>query len=295
METKTFYDKGMDNDYSFIKDLKIAEEYLGLTRKDLSNALQTNTMTLYRWEKGEVSPNALSLERFYSFLYKRGIRLNQIKAELWKEETKDDILIFHGAKEGIKGPLSKERSRPNNDFGQGFYCGESFEQSVSFVASFHFSSAYIFSFKEAGLKRSLFNVDREWMLAIAYFRGHLNKYANSSIIQNIKAKVKEADYLVAPIADNRMFEIIGEFISGEITDEQCRHCLAAIDLGRQFILLSPKALKSAVQLEHCYLCEDEKRYYLSLREKAEKVEADKVKIARAQYRGQGLYIEGCFK
>lgn len=44
-------------------------------------------------------------------------------------------------------------------------------------------------------------------LAIAYFRGKLDKYKNHKLIESIVNKVKESDYIVAPIADNRMFRI----------------------------------------------------------------------------------------
>ena len=42
---------------------------------------------------------------------------------------KEDIL-FHGSKAGIDGKLSLDKSKKANDFGKGFYCGESLEQSA---------------------------------------------------------------------------------------------------------------------------------------------------------------------
>ena len=56
------------------------------------------------------------------------------------------------------------------------------------------------------------------MLTIAYFRGRLSGYEDHPIIKKLINKLEDIDYLVAPIADNRMFRIIDSFIEGEITD-----------------------------------------------------------------------------
>lgn len=99
------------------------------------------------------------------------------------------------------------------------------------------------------------------------------------------------DYIIAPIADNRMFEIIDSFIDGEITDVQCQHCLSATNLGKQYVFVSQKALDNIVLLERCYLADSEKEFYLNTRQESFKMNMDKVKLARKQYRNQGEYIE----
>ena len=64
------------------------------------------------------------------------------------------------------------------------------------------------SFNTTGLKPVKFIVDNTWMLAIGTFRDTLNDYTNNPIIQKIIDKVNNADYIIAPIADNKMFRII---------------------------------------------------------------------------------------
>ena len=71
------------------------------------------------------------------------------------------------------------------DFGKAFYCGESLNQTTSFVSRFPNSSLYMLSFNPDGLKKISFSVDQEWMLAIAYYRGQINKYKDHPLIQNI--------------------------------------------------------------------------------------------------------------
>ena len=53
---------------------------------------------------------------------------------LWIEKLPSDHkLLFHGAKRIIEGPLNVHVGRINNDFGQGFYTGETYAQAISFV------------------------------------------------------------------------------------------------------------------------------------------------------------------
>lgn len=204
-------------------------------------------------------------------------------------------LLFHGAKSRIEGKLDIHKSRTNNDLGQGFYTGERYEQAISFISGFEKSSVYIFDFKEEGLKGKKYNVNQEWMMTIAYYRGVLEEYENHPIIKKLIEKSCDCDYIIAPIADNRMFQIINSFIMGEITDEQCKHCLAATNLGYQYVFKSDKAIKSLKMLERCYISEKEKEYYKKMRNSDAKLGDDKVKLARIKYRGKGRYIDEILK
>ncbi|MCR5150455.1 MAG: DUF3990 domain-containing protein [Clostridiales bacterium] len=236
------------------------------------------------------------MNAFYNFAFNNGVRLNKIKEQLFKEDCKNNsVILFHGAKSNIEGQISTEYSKAANDFGKGFYCGESLEQSAMFVANYPESSLYILEFKKSGLKSARLNVDRDWMLLIAYFRNRLTEYSGHPVILNLLSEIKGADYIIAPIADNRMFEIIDSFIDGEITDEQCRHCLSATNLGNQYVFLTNKALSNLRILRHCFLASDEKKYYLASKREESRIGNDKVKIARRQYRGQGQYIEEILK
>ncbi|MBQ7995677.1 MAG: DUF3990 domain-containing protein [Bacilli bacterium] len=231
------------------------------------------------------------MEKIYSFSYNKGIKLNFIKEMLYKEEKPHSSIIFHGSKDEIIGPISVSHGRKTNDFGQGFYCGESAEQTTSFIARFEKSSMYMIEFKENDLKKITFNVDRDWMLAIAYFRGRLEKYKDSDVIKKIIKRVSNADVIYAPIADNRMFRIIDRFIDGEITDEQCKHCLAATNLGKQYVFLTEKAVSQLKVLEKCYISKPEREFYIE-QKKNELQDADnKVRYAMIKYKNDGKYLE----
>ena len=92
-----------------------------------------------------------------------------------------------------------------------------------------------------------------------------------------------------------MFEIIDSFIDGEITDVQCQHCLSATNLGNQYVFITQKAINQITLLEKCFLSEPEKDLYLTSRQENFKMNMDKVKLARKQYRNQGEYIEDILK
>ncbi len=284
-------------EYNIIQDIETVIELTGLSMEDFADELGVSRVTLNNWlcDKKDVSDKNISL--FYDYTFNRGIRLNRIKEQLYAEDivNKSEILLFHGAKTQIEGELRLDFSKKKNDFGAGFYCGESLEQSAMFVSTFPSSSLYMLKFNRVGLKCKEFSVNRDWMLMIAYFRERLGEYADTAIINELVKEVQGIDYIVAPIADNRMFEIIDQFIDGEITDIQCQHCLSATNLGKQYVFVSEKALKQIELLERCYLAETEKEFYLTSRQQSYDMNRDKVKVARKQYRHNGDYIEDILK
>ena len=228
----------------------------------------------------------------YVYAFENNIKLNRLKEMLWSENLKSSHrLLFHGAKGSIEEPLSPYKSRKNNDFGQGFYTGESYEQAISFVSGFERSCVYFLDFDDADLTAKKYEVNQEWMMTIAYYRGVLDEYKDHPMVKKLVEQSRECDYIIAPIADNRMFQIINSFIFGEITDEQCRHCLAATNLGSQYVFLNEKAVNQLQLVERCYISENEKEYYKSKRSSDTKLGEDKVKLARIQYRGKGKYID----
>ncbi len=283
--------------FQITDDIELIKELLRISSAEFAKAIGVQSETLSRWTSSRQAVSPENAEKIYDFAFSKGIRLNKIKEQLCREDCNAGkrVLLFHGAKSRIEGEVSVDRSRGTNDFGKGFYCGESLEQSAMFVSGFKGSSLYVYEFEKSGLSGTRFFVDRDWMLTIAYFRGRLAEYATHPVVRKLIRKTEGKDYILAPIADNRMFEIIDSFIDGEITDEQCRHCLSATNLGNQYVLKTEKAVRQLIFKRHCYLCEKEKQYYLTSRQEESKIGSDKVKIARRQFRGQGEYIEDILK
>ena len=279
-------------DYNFADDLKAIREILGYTQSEMAEQLGVEQVTISRNELNKTKPSNQLLERVYNFAFDKNIQLNRLKEMLWIEKLPlNHKLLFHGAKRIIEGPLNVHVGRINNDFGQGFYTGETYAQAISFVSGFKDSSVYYLDFDNQNLKSKEYFVDQEWMMTIAYYRGALDNYKNHKIVQKIIKDSRDCDYIIAPIADNRMFKIIDSFIQGEITDEQCKHCLAATNLGKQYVFVSDLAISQLKIVEHVYLSDNEKNYYKKSRSSDSKLGDDKVKLARIQYRGKGKYID----
>ena len=282
--------------YNFRDDLKAIRAILGLTQAELAAKIGIERITISRNELGKTTPSVKLLEQIYSFAFKNNIKLNKLKEMLWLDNLENGHkLLFHGAKSEIIGEPGINRSRKNNDFGQGFYTGEKYEQAISFISGFDKSCIYLIDFFDAGLTHKQYRVDQEWMMTIAYYRGALEEYKHHPIVKRLAEKSRLYDYIIAPIADNRMFQIINSFIYGEITDEQCKHCLAATNLGFQYVFITEKSLKNLKLVERCYVSDKERQYYKNLRSSDTRLGDDKVKLARIKYRGKGHYIDEILK
>lgn len=284
-------------EFRVLQDIETVIELKDLSMDEFAKELGVSRVTVNNWISGKKDISEKNMSAFYEYTFNKGVRLNKIKEQLYTEELMDksEVLLFHGAKTKIEGELRLDCSKRKNDFGAGFYCGESLEQSAMFVATFPESSLYMLKFNKVNLKGKKFGVSREWMLMIAYFRERLGEFANAEIMKALIEEMQGTDYVIAPIADNRMFEIIDQFIDGEITDVQCQHCLSATNLGNQYVFLTEKALSQIDILERCYLANAEKEAYLASRQESYEMNRDKVKVARKQYRDQGNYIEDILK
>lgn len=279
-------------EYNFSKDLKSIREILGVSQSEFADQIGVEQITISRNELGKTNPSAKILENVYTFAFAKNIKINKLKEMFWRDDLKKhEKLLFHGAKSKIDGEIDIHRGRHNNDFGQGFYAGESYEQAISFVSGFENSSVYYICFNDDDLTYKRYEVNQEWMMTIAYYRGALDEYKNHPVVKKIIEQSRACDYIIAPIADNRMFQIINSFIEGELTDEQCKHCLAAANLGMQYIFVSEKAVSQAKLIERCYISHNEREYYKNIRLEESKLGANKVKLARKQYRGKGQYID----
>lgn len=279
-------------DYNFDKDFKAIRDVLDISQKEFAKVLDTEQKTISNIESKDSYPSKTIVESAFTYAFKKDVKINKLKELLCRDNlSHNEKLLFHGSKGEIKGDIDVNSGRGNNDFGKGFYTGESYEQAVSFISTYDDPSVYFMSFDDNDLKCKRYSVDREWMMTIAYYRETLDKYENHPLIKKIIKESRDCDYIIAPIADNKMFETINEFIEGNLTDEQCKHCLAATNLGMQYVFLTEKAASRLKIVERCYVCDKEREHYKKLKEDYRKLGNDKVKLAKAQYRGVGKYID----
>lgn len=274
-------------------DIKTIRLSLGLSLDDFSRLFSVNKSTMSRWESGALLPRDDIIDGIYSYAYKKGIRINQVKELLYKEKmATNQKLLFHGSKCGIQGPIGVEHSEKYKDFGAGFYLGETLTQAGMFVASYQTSKLYFFLYeKREGVKEKVFSLSLDWVISICFFRGYLEAYKDRAGVKNITSQVMDADMIIAPIADNQMFEIMKDFADGFISDEECIHSLAATNLGLQFVCKSRKALDCLTALEESFLCSEEKRDFVVTKREQGENNSEKMKIIKREFRGKGHFID----
>lgn len=275
-----------DNSWHIKDDLLFLMESLKKTKDGLSDSLDVSRATLDSvLEKGTEGKDVL--EKVYAFAYENNFRINLVKEELYKERYEN--VLFHGSKSGLND-ISVEASRQNCDFGKGFYLGETYNQALSFVYDKKDSSVYTFRASFDGLKIKKFECDLDWMLAICHYRGTLGEYDDSEIIGRIVREVEDADVVVAPIADNKMFHVMTQFAVGDINADVALHSLSASRLGLQYVLRTEKALDMLVPLERLYISSPERNACRKgMEERGFEIET-KLKLSKRTFR-DGPYIE----
>lgn len=284
------------------KDLQIIEDFFVDEEDDTSfnsicNKMDISPEDYLAIKDGELEPTKQQLENIYNFAYNRGLYLNEITwQECLDEYRKNRVKVCtHGARTYIKGDIRLDANASNsiggtNDFADGFYIGQNISQAGMFVGEEPNSSLYFLTFDPKGLKCAYFDVDETWMLAIGLFRGRLTEYEDNPKLVAIKDKVANCDFVFAPIADNRLFEVIDSFIDGEITNLQCLYALSTTYLGYQYVLKTQKALDNLKVLKHLYYCAVEKSLYNREADIESTTSNNKALIARKRYKDKGEYI-----
>ena len=283
--------------YNVANDIKFVSSLLNLSFSQLADELNVARSTVNRIVKEETYPSDLFIESFYSFAYKnkfRPLRLNELKVQFAFDKYKK--ILFHGAKSPIDGDIDLSHSRNNIDVGKGFYLGESFEQAASYVFASKKSSVYIFECsKLAELKIKEFDVSFEWMLMVSYFRGQLDKYSKSPLLNKIIKEVEDVDVVIAPIADNNMYEIMNQFARGYLTDLQATSALSMSSLGKQYVLKTNKACECINEVDRLYLCNLERDDIEENSKEKALVSMDKSKLVIEANRRNGRYVEELLK
>ena len=281
------------NNFKLKSDIQIIEDILDLSDIQLAkNAdLPLNQITNILTDKDVVASKE-QMESIYNYAFNNNLYLSDLKWQMYSDEytSKDMKVLCHGSRNMINGKLRLDANGDSNDFANGFYCGENVKQAGMFVSSEPDSSLYIVAANIEQLSIRNFFINADWMVAVAYYRDTLGDYVNHPMVQDIVDSVESHDLIVAPIADNRMFEIIGQFINGELTDKQCSHALSASQLGYQFVFRTQKALDSIEILERCYLCGSEKAYYNRSNERESNTSLNKSILAKKFYSNEGKYI-----
>ena len=277
-------------DYKINEDLNLLEDLEKVSDLELSALLYVSRVSINEIGKTKKEDYEL-LDKIYSYIYKKGYRLNKTKTEFLLESNPK--ILFHGSKNGLNF-IKADGSKGKCDFGNGFYLGENYEKVLSFISTKDKSCVYSFKYNLDGLKIKKFNTSLEWMLAVCYYRGNLKQFENHKIIKELIDEINSCDLIIAPIADNRMFHIMNLFSDGEINCDTALHSLSASDLGFQYVLKTEKAIDRLVPVEKYFISSAERENInKKIIERSFDIDT-KLKLAKREYRN-GLYIEEILK
>ncbi len=149
------------------------------------------------------------------------------------------IILYHGSKSGLKGKI-EPKSRDRCDFGKGFYMGTEPGQPLTLICDFPKSSFYIVSIDIDGLDAIEVPVDINWALLVAYQRGRMEEIKGTPLYEKYERYLVEKDLAIGSIANDRMFYVIDNFFQGFITDRALLGSLSALQLGKQYAMLTQR-------------------------------------------------------
>lgn len=177
---------------------------------------------------------------------------------------KGAIRLFHASKSGIQGPIDWRKSRPQCDFGQGFYLGNNEIQPKALVSNR--KKPFFYEIEIALDDLSILNLDGlAWVLTVSYYRGKLDPEKHPLLSEYITSKFSAADIIVGPIADDDMFEVMRQFFKNTISWQAMLKCMSGMNIGFQYALKTDLACKAAKIISCSEIDEDTKRQMRSIR------------------------------
>ena len=234
--------------------LKQIRSYLNFSQTDLAEQLNVTFQTVNRWENGKVVPNKLAKSKIYDFCKENNVPVYDfiIKkiADASHNVKLDDgrILLYHGSKSGIEGNIAS-LSRKQCDFGKGFYMGTEPAQALTLICDYEKSKFYIISICADELAHLEVPADIEWAMIVAYNRGRMEKINGTPFYNKYRDLTANKDLIIGSIANDRMFYVIDNFFIGNITDAALVNSLSALQLGKQYVVVTQKGCDN-VRIEY---------------------------------------------
>lgn len=223
------------------KLIKAIRENAKMSQEQFAEALGTTTLSVNRWENNKAEPNKMAQKQLFEFYKKNGFDLfDDIVSDLRGEEDDDKLIVYHGSKKGIVGEIAPI-SRNSCDFGKGFYLGTDPAQPLTLICDEDKPVLYAMKFDLTGLKVLEVNLDIEWAMLIAFYRGYIHEAKGKEIYKKHERMAEGYDVIKGYIADDRTYRVMKSFFEMEITDTALIHSLSALDLGCQYVCKSEKA------------------------------------------------------
>lgn len=276
--------------------IKQIRTYLKMSQTEFAEHMNVRYLTVNRWENGHSLPNKLAQSKIYEICKADNVPVYDMTLERIRSiadaTTLPDgrVLLYHGSKSGIEGKI-EPKSRPQCDFGKGFYMGTEVSQALTLICDYEKSKLYLTSVNLSDLQVVEIPADIDWAMLVAYHRGKMEKIAGTPFYEKYRNITLNKDLVIGSIANDRMFYVIDNFFIGNITDSALVNSLAALQLGKQYVAISEKgcgAVKIEKEIEISWL------ERLFIKDVAEENRAKGVSMANdicKNYRREGLFFD----
>ncbi len=278
------------------KLIKQIRAYLNMSQTEFAEQLNVTFQTVNRWENGRALPNKLAQSKMFDLCREKQVPVYDMILKKIADESKaikldsNRVLLYHGSKSGIEGTI-EPKSRKQCDFGKGFYMGTDPGQALTLICDYEKSKFYIVSVSTDNLAQIEVPANIDWAMLVAYHRGKMEKINGTPFYNKYRDITKDKDLIIGNIANDRMFFVIDNFFVGNVTDMALINSLSALQLGKQYVVISQKgcdAVRIEAEVELSYL---ERQF---IKEIAEGNRARGISLANdicKNYRREGMYFD----
>lgn len=278
------------------KLIKQIRAYLNMSQTEFAEQLNVTFQTVNRWENGRALPNKLAQSKMFDLCREKQVPVYDMILKKIADESKaikldsNRVLLYHGSKSGIEGTI-EPKSRKQCDFGKGFYMGTDPGQALTLICDYEKSKFYIVSVSTDNLAQIEVPANIDWAMLVAYHRGKMEKINGTPFYNKYRDMTKDKDLIIGNIANDRMFFVIDNFFVGNVTDMALINSLSALQLGKQYVVISQKgcdAVRIEAEVELSYL---ERQF---IKEIAEGNRARGISLANdicKNYRREGMYFD----
>ena len=270
--------------------------YLNMSQTEFAKQLNVTFQTVNRWENGRALPNKLAQSKMFDLCKEKQLPVYDMILKKITDKSKamkldsNRVLLYHASKSGIEGTI-EAKSRKQCDFGTGFYMGTDPGQTLTLICDYEKSKFYIVSVSTENLALIEVPADIDWAMLVAYHRGKMEKIDGTPFYNKYRDMTQDKDLIIGNIANDRMFFVIDNFFVGNVTDMALVNSLSALQLGKQYVVISQKgcdAVRIEAEVELSYL------ERLFIKEIAEENRARGISLANdicKNYRREGIYFD----
>ena len=267
-----------------------------MSQTEFAKQLNVTFQTVNRWENGRALPDKLAQSKMFDLCREKQLPVYDMILKKITDKSKamkldsNRVLLYHASKSGIEGTI-EPKSRKQCDFGKGFYMGTDSGQTLTLICDYEKSKFYIVSVSTENLALIEVPADIDWAMLVEYHRGKMEKIDSTPFYNKYRDMTQDKDLIIGNIANDRMFFVIDNFFVGNVTDMALVNSLSALQLGKQYVVISQKgcdAVRIEAEVELSYL------ERLFIKEIAEENRARGISLANdicKNYRREGMYFD----